>query len=83
MQTLHKELKQDIKFLLNYSVFYYNKYHAGALTLKERDKVYFLQKNIKITKSNSKLNYVKIRPFKIIRNIKRTSYELKLLESMQ
>ena len=83
MQILHKKLKQDIKFLLHRSVFYYNKYHAEASILKKRNKVYLLQKNIEITRLNNKLNYVKIRSFKIIRNIKEVSFKLKLLKDMQ
>ena len=51
--------------------------------LKKRDKIYLLQKNIETTRSSNKLNHVKIKPFKIIRNIKETSYELKLPEGMQ
>ena len=35
-----------------------------------------------MTKSSNKLNHIKIRPFKIIRNIKNTSFKLKLSESM-
>ena len=42
MQTLHKELKQDIKFLLHKLAFYYNKHHAEASMLKKRNKVYLL-----------------------------------------
>ena len=83
MHKLHKELQTDIEFLSHHSVFYHNQHHAEALTLKERNKVYLLQKNIKTTRSSNKLNHVKIRPFKIIRNIKETSFELKLLKSMQ
>ena len=82
MHKLHKELWKNIKFLLNCSVFYHNQHYAGALTLKKRNKVYLLQKNIKMTRSSNKLNHVKIRPFKIIRNIKETSLKLKLLKSM-
>ena len=51
--------------------------------LKKRDKVYLLWKNIKMTRSSNKLNHVKIRPFKIVRNIKRISFKLKLSERMQ
>ena len=83
MQNLHKELKKNINFLSHQSAFYYNKYHAGAPMLKERNKVYFLQKNIEITRSSNKLNHIKIRPFKIIRNIKEISYKLNLSKSMQ
>ena len=83
MHKLHKELRTDIKFLLHCSVFYYNQHHAGAPTLKKRNKVYLLQKNIETTRSSNKLDHVKIRPFKIIRDIKETSFELKLSEKMQ
>ena len=83
MQTLYKELKQDIKFLLHRSVFYYNKHHAEASMLKKRDKVYLLQKNIETTRLSNKLNYIKIESFKIIRNIKEVSFELELLKDMQ
>ena len=83
MQTLHKKLKQDIEFLLHRSAFYHNKHHAGAPMLKKRDKVYLLQKNIETTRSSNKLDYVKIRPFKIIRDIKEVSFELELSKDMQ
>ena len=83
MQILHKKLKQDIKFLSHRLTFYYNKHHAEASVLKKRDKVYLLQKNIETTRSSNKLNHVKIRSFKIIRNIKEASFKLKLLKDMQ
>ena len=79
---MHKELQKNIEFLSHCSAFYYNQHYAGAPTLKKRDKVYLLQRNIKKTRSSNKLNHVKIRPFKIIRNIKRISFKLDLLESM-
>ena len=83
IKSLHKELKRDIEFLSHCLAFYHNQHHAEALMLKEKNKVYLLQKNIEITRSSNKLNHIKIRPFKIIRNIKETSYELKLSEDMQ
>ena len=83
IHKLHRELKTDIEFLSHCSAFYHNQHCAGALMLKKRDKVYLLQKNIEMTKSSNKLDHVKIRPFKIIRNIKETSFELKLLKGMQ
>ena len=42
LYKLHKELNTDIKFLLHYLIFYYNKHHAEASMLKKRDKVYLL-----------------------------------------
>ena len=82
MHKLHKELQQDLKFLSHCSVFYYNQHYAEAPMLKKRDRVYLLQKHIKTTRLSSKLDHVKIKPFKIIRNIKNTSFKLKLSESM-
>ena len=83
MQTLHKKLKQDIKFLSHRSAFYYNKHHAEASMLKKRDKVYLLWKNIETTRSSNKLNHIKIESFKIIRNIEKVSFKLKLSKEMQ
>ena len=54
--------------------------------LKERDKVYLLQKNIKITRLSRKLHHVKIKSFKIIRNIKNIkniSFNLNLLKEIK
>ena len=50
--------------------------------LKERDRVYLLWKNIETTRSSNKLNYIKIRSFKIIRSIKEISFKLELSEEM-
>ena len=82
MQTLHRELKQDIEFLLHWSAFYHNQHRSRGPMLKEGDKVYLLQKNIETTRSSNKLDHVKIRPFRIIRNIKKVSFELELSEDM-
>ena len=82
LYKLYKELSTDIEFLLHYLVFYHNKYHAETSMLKKRDKVYLLQKNIEITRSSNKLDHVKIRSFKIIRNIKEVSFKLKLSEEI-
>ena len=51
--------------------------------LKRGNKVYLLQKNIQMTRLSNKLDHVKIRPFKIIRDIKEISFKLELLKSMQ
>ena len=48
--------------------------------LKKRNKVYLLQKNIKITRLSKKLNYIKIKSFKNIKNI---SFKLNLLEEIR
>ena len=76
-------MRLDIEFLLQRLVFYYNKYRSRGPILKEGDKVYLLRKNIETTRPSKKLNYIKIGPFKIVRNIKDTSYKLELLEGIK
>ena len=83
IQQIYKELKKDIKFLSHRLIFYHNQYRFKESMLKKRDKVYLLQKNIETIRSSSKLNQVKIRSFKIIRNIKELSFKLKLFKDMQ
>ena len=83
IKNLHSELKRNIEFLLHCLTFYHNQHCAEALMLRKRNKVYLLQKNIKTTRPSNKLNHIKIKSFKIISNIKETSYELRLSKSMQ
>ena len=52
---------------------------SKKLNLKEGDKVYLLIKNFKNKRLNKKLNYIKIKPFKIISKITEVSYRLNLL----
>ena len=52
-------------------------------TYQPGDKVYVKTKNIKTKRPSKKLDAKKIRPFQVVRNIKNTSYELKLPEEMR
>ena len=70
---------QELRFLLIKNALYYNKKRNKGIILKKKNKIYLLRKNIKTTKPNSKLNHVKIGPFKILRNIKGVSFKLDLL----
>jgi hypothetical protein len=57
---------------------YANKSRLGKSRLRGEDLVYLLRRNIKITKPSDKLDSKKIGPFKIKRNIRDISFELKL-----
>ena len=63
--------------------FYHNQHRSEESMLKKENKVYLLWKNIETTRSSSKLNHIKIKSFKIIRNIKEVSFELELSKDMQ
>ena len=56
----------DIEFYINKAVFYYNKSYLEGPRFKRGDKVYLLQRNIKITRPLDKLDYKKIRLFEIL-----------------
>jgi hypothetical protein len=58
--------------------FYVNKLKLENPRLRERDIIYLLRRNIKITRLSNKLDSKKIGPFKIKRNIRDISFELQL-----
>ena len=70
---------QELRFFLVRNALYYNKKRNKGITFKKKNKVYLLRKNIKIIKLSSKLDYIKIELFKILRNIKGISFKLDLL----
>jgi hypothetical protein len=57
---------------------YYNKLKLKGSRFRERDLVYLLRRNIKMTKPNDKLDHKKFGLFKVKRNIKNISYKLYL-----
>jgi hypothetical protein len=59
-------------------ILYANKFRFGGPRFRERDLVYLLRRNIKIIKPSDKLDSKKIDLFKIKRNIRDISFELKL-----
>jgi hypothetical protein len=79
MKYLHKELSQDIEFIANKSSIYYNKKRLRELTLRERDLVYLLQKNIKTKHLSTKLDHTKLNLYKIRKVLDPLIYKLKLL----
>jgi hypothetical protein len=57
---------------------YANKLRLENSRLREKNIIYLLRRNIKITRSSDKLNSKKISPFKIKRNIRDISFKLQL-----
>jgi hypothetical protein len=50
---------------------------------KEGNKIYLFRKNIKIKRLSNKLNYKKLRLFKINKKVRSINYKLKLLETIK
>jgi hypothetical protein len=83
LKDLHQELTRDIEWMSLRSSVYYNSKKLGKPRLREENQVYLLRRNIRTTRPNNKLDYKKLGPFKIVRNIKNVSFELQLPPTMK
>jgi hypothetical protein len=82
LKVFHKELAIDLVFFMKKITSYYDKYYNIEPTLKERDKIYLIQRNIQIKQPNTKLDHKKLGLFKIKRVIRLVNYELVLRKTM-
>ena len=83
LMMLQKKLTKNLKFITLRFKLYYDKKRFEKIDFKMREKAFVLKKNMKITKKSNKLNHVKLKLFKILRNIKKISYKLKLSTNMK
>jgi len=78
---LHEKINREIQFIAKKIRIYYNKTCFKDIILKK--KVYLFTRNIATKRPSKKLNYKKIKPFKIIRNIKGISFKLDLPKTIK
>src|SRR6266700_2934072 len=57
---------------------YYDRKRSKGPNLKEGNKVWLLHKNFKSRQPSKKLNYIKLKPFKIVIKISKVIYKLDL-----
>ena len=62
---------------------YANKKRDRKSTLKKRNKVYLLRRNIKMKRSSNKLNHMKLESFEILEEKRLINYKLNLSASMK
>ena len=62
---------------------YYNKKRSKGPNLKEGDKVWLLHKNFRSRRLSKKLDYIKLRLFKIAVKISEVIYRLNLLAKIK
>jgi hypothetical protein len=82
LKIFYEELAVDLVFFTKRIVSYYDRYYSIEPTLKERDKVYLIQRNIQIKQLSTKLDHKKLRLFKIKRIIGLVNYKLVLPKTM-
>jgi hypothetical protein len=78
LKAFHKELAADLVFFMKRIVLYYNEHYSIEPILKERDKVYLIQRNIQTKQPSIKLDHKKLGLFKIKRIIGLVNYKLVL-----
>ena len=83
IHLLYQELQKNIQFLSKRMTLYANKKRDRESTLKKRDKVYLLRRNIKIKRSSNKLNHTKLESFEILEEKRLINYKLNLSASMK
>ena len=80
---MHKKLQKNIKFLSKRFALYANKKKNREFTLKEKNTIYLLKRNIKTKRLSNKLDYIKLDSFKILEKKKLINYKLNLLAFMR
>src|SRR5204863_10146761 len=80
MQQIYKQLKKNLQFIHKKMRVYYNLQHENIFTFKTEQKIYLSQENFKTKQSCEKLNYQKMRIFKIKQQIRSVTFELELSE---
>jgi hypothetical protein len=78
LKVFHEELAADLVFFTKRIVSYYDGYCSIEPMLKERDKIYLIQRNIQTKQPSTKLDHKKLGLFKIKRIIGLVNYELVL-----
>ena len=79
LYSLYAIFRNKLSFTKEKIKTYYNKYKIKGPPLKERDKVYLFKYYIYTKRLNNKLNFKKLKPFKIKRKVLILNYKLKLL----
>ena len=72
-----------MKLVQKYIKRYYNLKVSKGPNLKEGNKVWLLHKNILSRQLSKKLNYVKLKPFKIKKKVIEVNYKLDLLKKIK
>jgi hypothetical protein len=82
LKIFHKKLAADLVFFTKRIVSYYDRYCNIESTLKKKDKIYLIQRNIQTKQPNIKLDHKKLGLFKIKRITRLVNYELVLLKTI-
>ncbi len=83
MHALYTVLKEELEFVRQRIKQHYDKYKLEGPRLERRDKVYLISRNLRTNRLSKKLDFKKIRPFKVDERISTSNYRLSLLGTMK
>ena len=83
MYALYAVLKEELEFIRQCMKRYYDKHRLEGLRLEKGDKVYLTSRNFRTNRLSKKLDFKKIRPFKVDKRISISNYRLSLLGTMK
>jgi hypothetical protein len=78
LKELQKSLKKELEFVNNRMMAYANKKRNIKPSLRKKDLAYLLYRHIKTKQPSDKLDFKKLRPYKILERIRPVNYRLKL-----
>ncbi len=76
-------LKEELEFVRTRMKRYYDKHRLEGPRLERGDKVYLISRNLYIKRLSKKLDFKKIRPFKVEERISDNNYRLTLLATIR
>src|SRR5204862_6772378 len=78
MQQIHEQLRRDLQFVHEKMKMYYNLQHENISTFRTEQKIYLSHENFKTKQSCKKLNYQRMKAFKIKQQVKSMTFKLEL-----
>ena len=78
MWQIHEQLKKDLQFVYKKMKIYYNLWYENIFTFKTKQKIYLSCKNFKTKQLCKKLDYQKMKAFKMKQQTELVTFELKL-----
>ena len=76
-------LRDELEFVRGRIKEYYDKYRLEGPRLERGDKVYLILRNIRTNRPSKKLDFKKIRPFKVNKRVSDNNYRLLLLATIR
>ena len=83
MYTFYAMFKEELEFIRQKIKHYYDKYRLEGPRLERGDKVYLILRNLRTKRLSRKLDFKKIRPFRIEEKISISNYRLLLLVTIR